>query len=97
MKDVPTELEHAMTIIYMNHVNQQKINLPEKPGVRTLLLRDDLEIKYSLQYQIEMVGSKKEGLDFLCDMCAAFLNRACNKELQFFDQKVEEIIKVRKN
>ena len=42
MEEVPTELEHAMTIIYMNHQNEQKINLPEKPGVRTLLLREDL-------------------------------------------------------
>lgn len=30
-------------------------------------------------------------------MTAAFLNRACSKEIDFFDQKVDEIIKVRKN
>lgn len=42
MKEIPTELEHAMTMIYMNRDNETKITLPEKPGVRTLLLREDL-------------------------------------------------------
>jgi hypothetical protein len=51
MKDIPTELEHAMTIIYMNHQNETKFTLPDKPGVRTLLLREDLEPKYSLEYE----------------------------------------------
>ena len=39
MKDVPTDFEHAMTVIYMNHANEEEINLPDRPGVRTLLLR----------------------------------------------------------
>lgn len=63
----------------MNHQNEQKINLPDKPGVRTLLLREDLEMKYSLEYEIENVDSKKESTSFYCDLCAAFLNRACSK------------------
>lgn len=97
MKEVATELEHAMTIIYMNHQNEQKISLPERPGVRTLLVREDLDTKYWLEYEVENTCSKKESTAFFCDLCASFLNRACSKELEFFDQKVEEIIRVRKN
>lgn len=48
MKEVPTDFEHAMTVIYMNHENESRIALPERPGVRTLLLREDLETRFSL-------------------------------------------------
>ena len=30
-------------------------------------------------------------------MCAGFINRACCKEVEFFDQKVEGIIKIKKS
>lgn len=49
MKEVPTEFEHAMTVLYMNHLNEgERKKLPTRPAVRTLLLREDLDSMFSL-------------------------------------------------
>ena len=79
----------------MDDKTEKMTSLPRKPTNRTLLLREDLDPFYSLDFEVENVASKQESLVHLCNLVTAYSNYDSSKELNFFDQKTESIAKLK--